>query len=486
MAGPSVRSGDPFMIGRPRPGRPHPARVKTTRAVLATVSGMGSAAPETGHTVRARPPVPRAQFAWARAREVTVDSFWIVPSLFLAGAVVLTYAMGRLDQVLTAPIWWVGTAEAAGDVLGTVAAAMLTFLGVVFSITLVALQLASQQFSPRVTRTFVRSTTTKVAFGVFIATFVAALLARTRIEERTSDLPGPTASVTLSLTLVGASLVVFIAFVNRITGLIRIAHLVAAVADETRGSLELVYPPASAYVQAAPPRFDPPTSAVVVHKVARRTHRRSRGVLLGVNIGRLLQLATAHDCVIRFTAHIGQNLSNGMPLAEIYGRDGPSSEQILHAVQFGRERTLYEDPAYGIRELVDIGCQALSPAVNAPTTAVQVIDRLTDLLARIGNRPDPTGLFVDEHTVVRLVIPTTTWQEMVNLAFTELRTFGVGSPQVTRRLAAALNELTTLVPTHRAPDLKHQQTLLHAAVHAHYTNHNHRHQALQPDPLGLG
>lgn len=265
-------------------------------------------------TVSAQRPVPAWRFAQARLREVAVDSFWVVPSIFLVGAVVLAYVLGLLDRTVTASVWWVGTSDAAADVLGAIATAMLTFLGVVFSITLVALQLASQQFSPRVTRTFVRSTTTKVAFGVFTATFVTALLSLSRIEGGGRDLPGPVASVTVSLLLVGASL-------------------------------------------------------------------------------------------IRFVARIGQYLGPGMPLAEIYGGPGPTADQLRRAVQFGRERTLHQDPAYGIRELVDIGCQALSPAVNAPTTAVQVIDRLTELLARIGARPERTGRYADSGGVVRVVVP---------------------------------------------------------------------------------
>ena len=436
--------------------------------------------------VRARPPTPRREFVRARAWEVAVDSFWVIPTLFLVGTVVATYLLGHLDEAVTASVWWVGTAGAAADVLGTIAAAMLTFLGVVFSITLVALQLASQQFSPRVTRTFVRSTTTKVAFGVFIATFVCSLLSLSRVEQKALDQDGPVATVTVSLLLVAASLVVFIVFVNSITRLIRVAHLVAAVADETRASLAALSPPADAYSLAAPPQFDNPVTEVTVGTTAFRTRRRSSGVLLGVDTARLVRLAAAHDCVIRFTARVGQHLHPGVQMAEIHGRHGPAADQVRRAVQFGRERTLYEDPAYGIRELVDIGCQALSPAVNAPTTAVQVLDRLTDVLGRIGMNPDPTGLFVDDHGVVRLAVPTLGWPEAVDLVFTELRTYGVGSPQVTRRLAASINELLTMLPPDRSPALEQQMALLRAAVESHYQDHEHRRHALRPDPLGLG
>jgi uncharacterized membrane protein len=415
-----------------------------------------------------------------------VDSFWVVPSIFLIGAVALAYLLGVLDRAVTTSVWWVGTPDAAGNVLAAIATAMLTFLGVVFSITLVALQLASQQFSPRVTRTFVRSTTTKVAFGVFTATFVTALLSLSRVESGASDLPGPVASVTVSLLLVGASLVVFIAFVNAITTLIRVAHLIAAVAEETRAALADHFVPAHAYIEATVPSLDGPVTVVTTGPSTMRTRRHTRGVLLGIDRARLVELGEAYDCVIKFVVRVGQYLGPGAPLAEVYGVRGPTPGEVLRAVQFGRERTLYQDPAYGIRELVDIGSQALSPAVNAPTTAVQVIDRVTELLTRIGTQPDRTGRYADYDGVVRLVLSEAGWTEMVDLAFTELRTFGMRSPQVTRRLIAAFDRLEAVLPDERHEPLHaHRATLIDEAQ-AYWPDDRQRSQALTSDPLGLG
>jgi uncharacterized membrane protein len=419
-------------------------------------------------------------------REVTVDSFWVVPSAFLLGAAGLAYGLSWLDEAVTAPVWWVGTAEAAASVLSTIAASMLTFLGVVFSITLVALQLASQQFSPRITRTFVRSMTTKVAFGLFAATFVTALVSLGRVEQGESRPAGPVASVTVSLALVGASLVVFIIFVTSITKLIRIAHLVAAVAEETRDAIEAAYPPGDDYILVPAPVLYPRTTQIRVGRTGRRTKQRSRGVLLGIDTAALVRLASEHDCVIVFNAKIGEYVGRGIVLAELHGENVPTEDQIRRAVQFGRERTLYQDPAYGIRELVDIGSQALSPAVNAPTTAVQVIDRLTDVLLRLGSVPDRAGAYTDADAVVRVLVPVASWDDIVALVYTELRTFGAGSPQVTRRLAASIRHLLEHLPAERGAALEEQLTLLASAVRDRWPDDAHRSYALQPDTLGLG
>jgi uncharacterized membrane protein len=323
-------------------------------------------------------------------------------------------------------------------------------------------------------------------FRTFSATFLLALLSLSRVEQGASQAAGPVASVTVSLLMVAASLGVFIVFVTAITRLIRVAHLVAAVADETRAALGALYPPSDGYGTADPPRFVARPHMVIVDLTRFRPRQRSRGVLLGIDAAALVRLAAEHECVIRFQARIGQYLSSGMGLAEIHGTTTLSADRVRRAVQFGRERTLYQDPAYGIRELVDIGCQALSSAVNAPTTAVQVIDRLTDVLVRIGSAPDPTGMFMDSGGVVRVVVPVATWEETVDLVFSELTTTGAGSPQVTRRLAAAVDELCAALPTNRHSAVEARRGLLAAAVRDRWPDENQRSHALYPDPMGLG
>jgi uncharacterized membrane protein len=214
--------------------------------------------------------------------------------------------------------------------------------------------------------------------------------------------------------------------------------------------------------------------------------RSFRGVLLGVDAHRLARLAAEHGCVLRLLVPIGQYVPQGAPLVEVHGGRVPPAEDVLRALDLGRERTLYQDPAYGIRQLVDIAAQALSPAVNAPTTAVQVLDRLTDLLPGIASRPDPTGLVADERRELRLVVPVPTWSELVTLSFTEIRRFGAASPQVTRRLAAVLDELLAACPERRWPELERERELLVRAVEASVPDAEGRRVALAPDALGLG
>ena len=145
---------------------------------------------------------------------------------------------------------------------------------------------------------------------------------------------------------------------------------------------------------------------------------------------------------------------------------------------------MYQDPLYGIRQLVDVASQALSPAINQPTTAVVVIDRLEELLLRIGRRPQPTGFFVDTGGVVRLMHPEPTWAETVDLAFTEIAIYGASSPAVTRRLAAAYDRLHHSVPVDLRLDIARHRLLEPLARGAIQPEHPMRYP--RPDPRGLG
>ena len=352
---------------------------------------------------------------------------------------------------------------------------MLTFVGVVFTITLVALQLASAQLSPRVIRTFVRSGITKLAFGLFLATFAYAIVVIV-VEGASSSASVLRLAVTLGVLLVLASLVVFVVYVTATMRLLQVSWVVTAVADETRRALGRNRPLAASYLSAAAPQVDQDPRLVRLKGEQDDGKGGQFGVILGVDRGRLVQLGRQYDCLLQFLPKVGEYLPTGAALVAVYGGDGPPDDAVRGCVHLGRSRTMYQDPLYGIRQLVDVASQALSPAVNQPTTAVVVIDRLEELLLRIGRRSQPTGFFVDTGGVVRLMQPEPTWAETVDLAFTEIAIYGASSPAVTRRLAAALRPSAPVRPlrsargrrpAHRSPRASCQRIDPARASHGH-------------------
>jgi len=449
-------------------------------------------------SIRAQVVTKRPLLAVVRLRERFYGNFWLLPVVFLVGALVLAVITRAVDEALpptlahAAP--WIVSAKDASTVLSTLATAMLTFLGVVFSIGLVALQLASQQFSPRVLRTYVRSTTIKVALGTFIATFIYPLFSLGYLQElmrggRTIT----TVAVAVAMLLALASIAVFIAYVTLTIRGMRIAYAISTVAIETRAALRRMSPADEHYVDVELPRLGTPAQIVTYRKgPSPFALHAAQGVLQAVDIGVCVQLARERDCIVRLLPQVGQYVASGEPLFEVFsagdGTARPLSERaLLRTVDVGPERAVHQDAFYGIRALVDVAAQALSPAVNAPTSAVQVLDRLQDFLRLMAARPWPSGIYADQTGRVRLLIPVRSWDQLVDLALTEITEFGAGSPQVTRRLADLLDTLLLIVPAERKAVLVRHKGLLAEAVALRFgPSRALAEVALQADPRGLG
>jgi uncharacterized membrane protein len=364
-------------------------------------------------------------------------------------------------------------------VLGIIASSTLTFLGVVFTLTLVALQLASSQLSPRVVRMFVRSAVTKLAFGILLAAFsysVAFLVLAG--GDHTADSNG----LAVAMALVTASLVVFLGYVATTMRLLQVAWVITRVADETRAAISQHIPAADRYREVTGPELtDSPATVTLAED-----RRKPFGVLQGVDHRRLVLLAQRHDCVLQLLVRVGEYVPTGGRIIAIHDSAahgaGPAHHKILAGLNLGRTRTVYQDPSFGLRQLVDIAIQALSPAVNQPTTAVHVIDRLEDLMLRIGRQADQTGCYADSGGGVRFVQPVLAWEDLLNLAFSEITSYGAGSVQVSRRLLAAYDALEAAVPPARRPGIAARR----ADLLQESADHGLSQAGLLPDALGLG
>ena len=404
--------------------------------------------------VLALPPGRSADHRRVLVREWLAERFWALPSVLLVGGALLAVATSWADSRSTAAGRVLGVG-AADTLLGIIATSMLTFVGVVFTITLVALQLASAQLSPRVLRTFVRSPLTKLTFGVFLATFAFAMTVLVVDQFRTSDVVGAR-SVTVASLLVGASLLIFVAYVTATMRLLQVSWVLTAVATETRESVAVNFPPAEAYVPAAAPALTPAPIPIRLP----RQGRRALGVLLGIDRPRLVELGRRHDCVLELVPPIGAYVDTGATLFTVHGGTAPPAAQVVACAQLGRARSLYQDPSFGLRQLVDVAMQALSPALNQATTATQVIDRLKDVMLRILRMPPVTGYFVDRDDVVRLLVHVPSWDELLDLAFTEISADGASSPQVARRLMAVYDALADAAPAHLQEGIERRRSAL--------------------------
>ena len=386
------------------------------------------------------------------------SSLWFVPAVCAVGAFVLARLVLAIDRdldVIGGLGWITGDhVEAASELAKTVSVAMLTFMGVVFTTTLVAIQLAGGQYSPRVVRVFVRSRLTQLTLGCFLATFVFSLHATVALNDRQQV---PSLTVLLVVGSLAATLVAFLAFLHGMTRMLRVQYLLAMITSAGRVSVEDSFPLAAEYAPA--PR--PAASAVDVLRTERRT-----GVVQAVDRSALVALAARHDAWIEMLVESGEYLGTGTPVARVHttGAHTLTGDDVAAHFLLGNERTLVHDPAFVFRQLVDIAVRALSPAVNDPTTAVQSIDRINDLLGDVCRRPDPSGWYFDRDGVVRLQLREEQAARLLQLGYTEIIRFGAESPQVVRRLRAAFDVLDGLVRDDLLPVVARLRVMLEASV----------------------
>jgi uncharacterized membrane protein len=282
----------------------------------------------------------------------------------------------------------------------------------------------------------------------------------------------PGLAIVVAFVLVLVSIGVLVLYVHHIGQSLRVASLIELVGGKTRTLLEAAYPDEGPAVHDDELLVRAPKSGVVCH----------------IGHGALVREARRSGCCLELIPALGEFVPAGAPLVRVKGEPTDLDEGAVHeAVVLGLERTLDQDVAYGFRLLVDIAERSLADSpFQDPTTAVQALDRLHDCLRQMARRPFPDGVHRDEEGVARLVVPTMDWDAYVNLAFEEVRLAGAASPQVTRRLRSALEDLRTVAPTDRQAVLERQLALLEASTKEAVSNPSDVTTALSPDTQGIG
>lgn len=425
--------------------------------------------------------------AWFRER--VVGTLWFVPLCCAVAAFVLARVALAADlaaDIDAADSGFVADRGAFGLVAATVATAMLTFLGVVFSTTLVAVQLAASQYSPRVVRIFVRSRLTQFALGVFLATFVVAVVALVNIESLDRDVV-PALTMSILFLLVLATVGTFIAYLHGMVRLLRVQYLLRDTTRAAHTTIDQAFPPAGAYSEATAPDPDPRARDVRAGDVGSRRSAGTQRVLQAVDLVGLADLAGSHGCWLEICVAVGSHVGPRTVIARVHGERSAavSDDDIRERLLFGSERTLVQDAGFGLRQLVDTASRALSPAINDPTTAVDALHRVVDLLERIAPHPDPTGWYLDRAGVARVHLHEDDFARLARLGFTEIILYGAGSPQVVRAVRAVLDELEDAVGPERRPVLEELRAQAHeaqaAALPPGFTA-----TAWHPDRMGFG
>ncbi len=400
---------------------------------------------------------------------------WAV--LSLAAALVCAPAVRWLDRETGWAVFGYSP-DGARAVLGALAGSMLTFIVFVLSATLIVVQLASGQLTPRVIALVFAMPWVRVTLGVFTFTYGYTLAALGRVEGRVPDL-----HVGVAVLLNLACIVVFFLFVQRLADGIRPSSVMRVVADRGREVIEDVYPavfdPDRPEEAARGAGLKPPEVVVGFDGTS--------GVVMAFSASTLARLARDADAVVELVPQVGDSVARGDPLVRVHGGTRPVPRAALRGcVAVGAERTLAQDPRFAFRILVDIANRALSPAVNDPTTAVLALDQIAALLLCLGRRHLDDGRVYDADGTLRVVYGTPDWPDYVMLAVSEIRHYGEGSLQVDRRLRAMLDHLIRDLPAARRPPLEQELALLGSAVERGFRDEEDRERARVADFQGVG
>ncbi len=415
------------------------------------------------------------------------SSFWFLPSLMAAGAVGLAFGTVALDQAVPNKwlqnVGWVyaGGAEGASAVLQTIAGSMITIAGVVFSLTLVALSLASSQFGPGLLRNFMRDTATQLVLGTFVATFLYCLLVLRTIRRATDATFVPHLSVTIGVLFAIASLWVLIFFIHHVAVSIQADQLVARVGTELLRSIDRLYPHDSAPTDGGPStgrRIDAVVPGVF-EREARVVEAPDDGYLQTIAVDALLRLAQAQDAILRVERRTGQYVVSGTPLVMVWpGRllTDDVADRIRGALVLGSQRAPTQDLEFTVLQLVEAAVRALSPGINDPFTAIAAIDRLGSALCRLATRDSPPTAHLDDEDHLRLLTPGITFPELVDAAFSQIRDYARSSTVVTIRLLETLAVVATFVqrPEDRAAVRRHADMIVRATSREPLVAEDHR------------
>lgn len=377
-------------------------------------------------------------------------SLWFRPGLLAASAVVAALVSLDLDRRVAgtstgeALLAWAGDLESSRQVLATIAGGMITIAGVSFSIVIVALVLASNQFSPRVLRNFTSDRVVQTVIGVFIATFLYAVLVMRGLRSATVDGHPPyvpAISVFLAIVLAVVSLGVFVYFIHHISQSIQVSRIVSNVSERTAAAIESMFehdraPTGPARSRSAVP--PPPAPCLVSAE--------NEGYVTRVDEEGLVRAAVEIDTVIESIVGPGDFVAPGAPLAIAHRRpEDPDSfaDRVRGSFVVGLRRTIASDPSLGFRELVDVAVKALSPGINDPHTACHCIDYLGSLLRRMADRDWPAAEYVDDEETVRLRVPAADFGDYLDVAFAEIRRYGTSDLAVSLRLIESLGGIAS-------------------------------------------
>lgn len=379
------------------------------------------------------------------------SSLWFVPTLIVLACVALAYGVLAIDASLPTQWWKDAPGLAAlfdvriGGAMATLQAiggSIITIAGVVFSITIAAMTLAAGQYTSRVLRNFIRDHANQAVLGIFLGIFVYCLCIMRSLSGISDNSHAPPLAMLVSLGLAFLGVAMLIFFIHHIAQSLQATSIVASIGRSALPSIDRHFPH----------RFEPPKESDVgltrpdgQHKQTLRS--RQNGYVTGIDFKDLVEAADGCDAMVRVYRGPGFFVTEGEAIAQVQST-GKLEEDVVDELQdawsFSSQRTLENDPGYGLRQLVDVALKALSPGVNETTTGVMCINWIGVMLVRMSGRRLPPQILSSEKNI-RVLTNAPRMGDFIALGFDQIRQNGSGNVAVLERLLEVLLTLANSV-----------------------------------------
>ncbi len=388
------------------------------------------------------------QYLWENLK----GSFWFVPTLILFVSLIASIGFISLDSYINfSPsgilnYLFSGSPQSARSILSIIAGAMIGVAGTVFSITLVALTLASNQFGSRLLRNFMYDRINQIVLGTYVSTFVYCLVVLNSVMDNEQNQFVPVFAVFVAILLALINMILLIYFIHHISMSIQSDKVISDISNSMTRTIRKLFP--DKYEESSEHMEFDLDELREQYKHTLQIESTQNGYIESIDYNHLLAIAKKQDLTINISYRAGDFVVKGIHIIEIYSNnkaDDDITQKINNAIIIGNVRTPLQDAEFAIHQMVEIAIRALSPGINDPYTAIACIDNLSSVLCYLAKAKFPSKYRHDDDKTLRLIIHNFTYSSMLDAAFNQIRQFSGGSPSVVIRLMEALITIDQLL-----------------------------------------
>ena len=403
-------------------------------------------------------------FKWSELKA----TFWFIPVILILTSILLAISLVYIDGRISfskdglARFFFVNSSDSARSILSTISGAMMGVAGTVFSITLVALTLASSQFGPRLIKNFMYVRLNQIVLGAYISTYLYCLLVLNAVKEGNDYTFIPSISILVAIIAAIINIILLIIFIHQIAISLQADKVIADISDFISEQVETLFPEKLGEVKESEGNID---ISAAISTYQRRISIKSptSGYLQYIDSEALMEIIIRNDSLLELFQRPGAHLVKGLEIGLLYSNSNLEKDELQKISQkfvIGKTKTSQQDLEFSIHQMVEIASRALSPGINDPYTAIACIDNLTATMSYLAQAKFPSKYRYDDKGNLRIIADTLAFEGVLDAAFNQIRQFSGGSPAVIIRLMEAL----TTISRFTTDDSQKKSVLRHAEM----------------------